>query len=106
VKNVEQSLCAKCNGIGKISKPASVEEQERHWTVKQLSCKAYLFIRNASAAKGAVTADQSHLLLTGEYSLNCQVFLIAWRYSWKPFYEMLVSRCFQEESYSNTQLKK
>ncbi|MFK8827251.1 antitermination protein, partial [Citrobacter freundii] len=29
-----------------------------------------------------------------------------WRYSWKPFYESLVTKCFQEESYSSSQLNR
>ena len=29
-----------------------------------------------------------------------------WRYSWNPFYESLVTKCFEEESYTDSQLKR
>lgn len=107
VKNVDQSLCEKCNGTGKISKRCQCGGTGKTLDRKATELQGVPVYKECKRCKGrGYSRPKSSVAYRGIFSELPSLPDRTWRYSWKPFYEMLVSRCFQEESYSNTQLKK
>lgn len=107
IKDVEQSLCSKCHGTGKLSKRCQCGGAGKTLDRKETEMHGVPIYKECKRCKGfGYSRPKSSVAYRGIFSELPSLPERTWRYSWKPFYEMLVSRCFQEESYSNSQLKK
>lgn len=91
---------------GKSASDASAAVREKPRTVKSQSCRECLSTKYVNVVKAAVLVVLSLQMHTGVCSLSYWSARTYWRYSWKPFYESLVTKCFEEESYTDSQLKR
>lgn len=107
VKNVEQVLCSKCHGTGKISKRCQCGGTGKTLDRKATEFQGVPVYKECKRCDGrGYTRPKSSIAYRGIFSELPSLPDRTWRYSWKPFYEQLVTKCFQEESYSNSQLKR
>ena len=107
VKNVEQVLCSKCHGTGKISKRCQCGGTGKTLDRKATEFQGVPVYKECKRCDGrGYTRPKSSVAYRGIFSELPSLPDRTWRYSWKPFYEQLVTKCFQEESYSNSQLKR
>ncbi|EMN0397963.1 antitermination protein [Citrobacter freundii] len=107
VKNVEQVLCSKCHGTGKISKRCQCGGTGKTIDRKATEFQGVPVYKECKRCDGrGYTHPKSSVAYRGIFSELPSLPDRTWRYSWKPFYEQLVTKCFQEESYSNSQLKR
>lgn len=107
VKNVEHVLCSKCHGTGKISKRCQCGGTGKTLDRKATEFQGVPVYKECKRCEGrGYSRPKSSVAYRGIFSELPSLPDRTWRYSWKPFYEKLVSKCFQEESYSNAQLKR
>ncbi|HHF7996752.1 antitermination protein [Escherichia coli] len=107
VKNTEQVLCDKCHGSGKISKRCQCGGTGKTLDRKATEFQGVPVYKECRRCEGrGYSRPKSSVAYRGIFSELPTLPDRTWRYSWKPFYEKLVSKCFQEESYSNSQLKR
>jgi hypothetical protein len=107
VKNVENVLCSKCHGTGKISKRCQCGGTGKTLDRKATEFQGVPVYKECKRCEGrGYSRPKSSVAYRGIFSELPSLPDRTWRYSWKPFYEQLVTKCFQEESYSNAQLKR
>lgn len=107
VKSVEHVLCSKCHGTGKISKRCQCGGTGKTLDRKATEFQGVPVYKECKRCEGrGYSRPKSSVAYRGIFSELPSLPDRTWRYSWKPFYEKLVSKCFQEESYSNSQLKR
>ncbi|MEJ8326051.1 antitermination protein [Kosakonia sacchari] len=79
----------------------------KHWTAKRLNSGGGPTYKECKRCEGrGYSRPKSSVAYRGIFTELPSLPDRTWRYSWKPFYESLVSKCFQEESFSDTQIKR
>lgn len=107
VKEVDHVLCGKCHGTGKISKRCQCGGTGKTLNRKESELQGVPVYKDCKRCSGrGFNRPKSSVAYRGIFSELPSLPDRTWRYSWKPFYERLVTKCFQEESYSNSQLKR
>ncbi len=107
VKSIEHVLCDKCHGTGQISKRCQCGGTGKTLDRKATEFQGVPVYKECKRCEGrGYSRPKSSVAYRGIFSELPSLPDRTWRYSWKPFYEQLVTKCFQEESYSNSQLKR
>lgn len=107
VKDVDHQLCGKCNGTGQISKRCQCGGSGQTLDRKQTELQGAPVYKECKRCEGrGYSRPKSSVAYRGVLAELDSLPDRTWRYSWKPFYESLVTKCFQEESNADTELKK
>ncbi|QIX94200.1 antitermination protein [Cedecea sp. FDAARGOS_727] len=107
VTEVDQCLCEKCRGTGKISKRCRCGGTGQTLDKKATEFQGTPVYKQCNRCEGrGYSRPKSSVAYRGIFSMLPSLPDRTWRYSWKPFYESLVTKCFEEESYTDNQLKK
>jgi len=107
VDDVNQCLCPKCSGKGKISKRCQCGGTGKTMDRKATEFQGVPVYKECARCEGrGYSRPKSSVAYRGILALLPGLPDRTWRYSWKPFYESLVTRCFQEESYTDVQLRR
>jgi len=107
VKNVEHQLCTRCKGHGKISQRCQCGGTGKTIDRKATDFQGVPVYQQCKRCEGrGYSRPKSSVAYRGVLAQLPALPERTWRYNWKPFYESLVTKCFQEESYSDTQLKR
>lgn len=107
VKDVEHFLCSKCGGKGKISKRCQCGGTGKTLDRKATDFQGVPVYKDCKRCEGrGYIRPKSSAAYRGIFSLLPSLPDRTWRYTWKPFYESLVTKCFEEESYTDRQLRR
>lgn len=107
VEEAKQCLCSKCNGKGKISKRCQCGGTGKTMDREATEFQGVPVYKECKRCEGrGYSRPKSSVAYRGILAQLPGLPERTWRYSWKPFYESLVTRCFQEESYSDVQLRR
>lgn len=107
VQEKDQRLCPKCEGKEKISKRCQCGGSGETLDRKETEFQGVPVYKQCKRCKGGgYSRPKSSVAYRGILGKLPELPERTWRYSWKPFYESLVTQCFQEESYSDTQLRR
>lgn len=107
VMDINHQLCGKCNGTGLLSKRCQCGGSGKTLDRKNTDLQGVLVYKECKRCEGrGYSRPKSSVAYRGVLAELDSLPDRTWRYSWKPFYESLVTVCFQEESNADTQLKK
>lgn len=107
VRETDHVLCKKCNGTGKVSKRCQCGGTGKTLDRKETEFRGVPTYKECKRCEGrGYSRPKSSVAYRGIFTELPSLPDRTWRYSWKPFYESLVSKCFQEESFSDTQIKR
>lgn len=107
VTEIDECLCDKCNGTGKISKRCRCGGTGQTLDKKETDFRGVPVYKQCKRCEGrGYSRPKSSVAYRGIFSELPSLPDRTWRYNWKPFYESLVTKCFEEESYTDSQLKK
>ncbi|EAU5666853.1 antitermination protein [Salmonella enterica subsp. enterica serovar Corvallis] len=105
VTDTDHTLCSRCHGTGKLSKRCQCGGTGKTIDRKATELQGVLVYKECKRCEGrGYSRPKSSVAYRGVFSELPSLPDRTWRYSWKPFYESLVTKCFQEESYSSSQL--
>lgn len=107
VKQTDKALCRKCNGRGKINKRCQCGGTGQTIDRKETELSGIPVYKKCKRCQGrGYSRPKSSAAYRCIYSELLSLPDRTWRYNWKPFYESLVSKCFQEESFSESQVRR
>ena len=107
VKDVDHQLCGKCNGTGQLSKRCQCGGTGKTLDRKETEFQGVPVYKECKRCEGrGYSRPKSSVAYRGVLAELDSLPDRTWRYSWKPFYESLVTKCFQEESNADAELKK
>ncbi|MDW4578723.1 antitermination protein Q, partial [Atlantibacter hermannii] len=107
VTDTDHHLCEKCHGTGKISKRCQCGGTGKTLDRKNSELQGVPVYKECKRCEGrGYSRPKSSVAYRGILSELDSLPDRTWRYSWKPFYESLVTKCFEEESNADAQLKK
>ncbi|ELY2708365.1 antitermination protein [Cronobacter sakazakii] len=107
VTDVDHQLCGKCKGSGKISKRCQCGGTGKTLDRKETEFQGVPVYKECKRCEGrGYSRPKSSVAYRGILAQLPALPERTWRYNWKPFYERLVTKCFEEETYSDTQLKR
>ncbi|WP_312773049.1 antitermination protein [Atlantibacter hermannii] len=107
VKDVDHQLCGKCNGTGQLSKRCQCGGTGKTLDRKNSELQGGPVYKECKRCEGrGYSRPKSSVAYRGILAELDSLPDRTWRYSWKPFYESLVTKCFEEESNADVQLKK
>lgn len=107
VEDINHILCFKCGGTGKISKRCQCGGTGKTLDRKESELQGVPVYKVCKRCEGrGYSRPKSSNAYRGMLSELPGLPERTWRYSWKPFYESLVTKCFEEESYTDSQLKR
>ncbi|WP_234096178.1 antitermination protein [Citrobacter portucalensis] len=107
VTDAIQTLCSRCHGTGKLSKRCQCSGTGKTVDRKETELQGVPVYKECKRCEGrGYSRPKSSVAYRGIFLELPSLPDRTWRYSWKPFYESLVTKCFQEESYTNSQLNR
>lgn len=107
VEDIANVLCDKCRGTGRKSKRCQCGGTGKTLDREASDFQGVPVYRQCKRCEGrGYSRPKSSVAYRGVLSELPGLPERTWRYSWKPFYESLVTKCFEEESYTDTQLKR
>ncbi|HDK7109874.1 TPA: antitermination protein, partial [Klebsiella pneumoniae] len=107
VQDVDHVLCVKCHGTGKISKRCQCSGTGKTLDRKESELQGVPVYKTCKRCEGrGFSRPKSSNAYRGILSELPGLPERTWRYSWKPFYESLVTKCFVEESFTDAQLRR
>lgn len=107
VTSIDRVLCQKCHGTGKISRRCQCGGSGKTLDRKQTEFQGVPVYKECNRCNGrGYSRPKSSVAYRGIFETLPTLPDRTWRYAWKPFYESLVTKCFEEESYTDSQLRK
>lgn len=101
-------LCHKCTGKGKLSNACQCKGRgkvlDKEKTLLQNGVPAYKDCSKCNGRKYARLPAENVRRALVEFDV--EVSQPTWSRTWKPFWESLVEKCYQEEAYADRQLSK
>lgn len=107
VKVVDQVLCKKCSGTGQVSNRCRCNGTGKTIDKKKTEQQGLPVYKQCPRCDGrGFSRQKSSVVYRVIFETLPSLPDRTWRYNWKPFYESLVTLCYQEESYTDRQIRK